>query len=143
VLVRVNDAEVVNATIRIEPAVVYITTLFGDAVLPHADIEVHNQRGGWKTKIHSDNNGYVEAELWQRGTFAVGVSSLPTVRIWTASKEISGQGGAQWELRVPDRRIRGQVLDAQSGLPVRDARVLLQTGSLDDNTLFIPVISDS
>jgi len=43
---------------------------------------------------------------------------------------------------MPDLRVRGRVLDAETGQPIADARVFLQTGGVAGAPMLIPIMTD-
>jgi len=85
----VKDGDIATAKIQIRPLVVEFKTLFGDAVLPDANVELHSDGGGWKASVRTDENGKAAGELWQQGMFTVAVRALP-MKIWATSKELAG-----------------------------------------------------
>jgi hypothetical protein len=88
----------------------------------HADAE-------WHGVVRCDDSGQASEEIWQPGQYLATVSRQPDVIGSTHQLEIAGDGRIRVDLNVPNRRIRGHVLDGRTGAPVAGARVVLASRS--------------
>ena len=122
--VRVDGASRQRVDIRIAPRRVEGTVLWGDRLLPEAALNFRHDDLGWTASIRTDAYGRFASELWQPGSYAVGVSRGALHNTYGLHAEL--RGGAV-TLVVPARQIRGRVIDAGSGRGIADADVVLRT----------------
>jgi len=135
VTVQAGQVSEVNATIA--PVSVEIETRLGDDILESANIEIIHQSAQWMGRLTSDEKGKVASEVWQPGELEAIMSRPPRVMAWRESQEIGEEKDLlQWIIRAADRRIRGRVLDAETGQPVKRAAVFLEMRGPDaENSL--------
>ena len=120
--VSVRDSEVAEATIVITPVAVEGEVTFDAAPLSSADVIFRTD--GWEAKLTAGEDGRFHEELWQTGTFKVGVFRDPLVRAWGTDWEVGADDPrVGLALHVPNRRVRGRLADARSGAAIADAFV--------------------
>ncbi|HKR62732.1 MAG TPA: carboxypeptidase regulatory-like domain-containing protein [Thermoanaerobaculia bacterium] len=119
---RVIERVTTEANVVITPLVVEGKVTFDGAPLSSASISVSSPGSAWIAKFDADDEGRFTEELWQAGTYKIGVTREPLVHIWGVDRELDGDGRVDLELAIPNRRVHGRVLDAR-GEPVGDARV--------------------
>jgi hypothetical protein len=91
----------------------------------------------WTAEAKTDDNGILETEVWQPGTLEAMVSRPPAIIGWKDDHDISGAGPVVWTIRAVDRKVRGRVIDADTGQPVDGAAVLLEMRGRDGETMFL------
>jgi Carboxypeptidase regulatory-like domain len=133
--VTIRDGETTDATASIEPAAVELDIRIGDKPAEAAKVELwFSQDRLWNATVTTGTDGRVHEQIWQRGTYLAYVSHAPQVRMWRASRELVGDGLTSWTINVPDRRVRGRVLDPK-GAPVVDALVEIRYTSAEGITM--------
>ena len=142
--VNVDDAAVSHSTVHIRPAVLDLTVKFDSQPLANADVEINHSPSPWHAIFHCDGSGHATQEIWQQGDYNFAVARKPDVTGWRHDERIESDGRIPLELNIPNRRIRGRVLDARTGAPPGSARVTLGSRSADGNALFnsVPTTSD-
>jgi Carboxypeptidase regulatory-like domain len=127
--VRVAEDEVAQSTLRIRPAAIDLHVTFDGAPLSRATVEAMHADAEWHGVVHCDEAGQASEEVWQPGDFFATVSRQPDVIGSTHRLEIAGDGRIRVDLNIPNRRIRGHVVDGKTGAPVAEARVILASRS--------------
>jgi len=125
--VGVSDGETVDVTAEIEPARLEVEVLRGDAPFAKAEIEILFENNLWRSKLTVDDRGQAIEEIWQNGRYLAIVGGT-----WDDDRRLEGGGTIAWKMNVPDRKVRGRILDAITGKGVADALVILElsrTGS--------------
>jgi len=107
--------------IAVRPLDVTISALLGDTVRENTVIDLAALRNLWRATINTGASGEYKGPLWQRGLFAANVH----LESWQffASRTIDARTEAAWDIVVPDRRITGSVVDADTRRPVPDAAI--------------------
>jgi hypothetical protein len=107
--------------IAVRPLDVTISALLGDNVRENTVIDLAALRNLWRATINTGASGEYKGSLWQRGLFAAHVH----LENWQffASRTIDTPTEAAWDIVVPDRRISGSVIDADTRRPVPDAGI--------------------
>lgn len=122
--VRIADAQVTDAYAEIRPLLIEGAVTFGGTPLGNAELEVRPRNGAWVAKVKAGDDGRFAEELWQGGDYAIAVVRKPLV--WTTRRTLSGEGRVEVALEVPNRIVRGRVVDAATGAPVEEATVTLR-----------------
>ncbi len=131
-VVALHEGEAQTRTIRIEPLSLDIEVRRGETPVS-AVVKVQSEGRRWSADLHTDSQGRIRAEAWQRGQFAFAVQLGETAPPLILLKEISGNSEASVRLDVPDRTIAGRVIDLDRKVPVPDAVVQLESVN-DDGT---------
>lgn len=120
--VLVDDGATATATVRIESARLELEVRRAGKPAPATNIELVFRDGDavWRTSVATDDRGQAVEEIWQAGPYLAFVSG------WSESKRLTASETISWTLDVPDRVIRGRLLDAATKQPVRDAVVFLE-----------------
>jgi hypothetical protein len=94
----------------------------GTEPLPHARIELESIDGHWKTNVVLDEEGQAEATVWQRGQVAYFLDSPAT----GAYGGVASLERDEVVFEIPDTRLSGRVVDAETGRGLREVTVTLQ-----------------
>ncbi len=121
---RVIDRATTDANVAITPVVLEGTVTFDGEPLASASVIFRADGYVWSGEVTTDENGRFTEELWQAGEYKISVTREPLVRIWGTDRELRGEGRLEVELEVPNRRVRGRVADARTGMPVGDVLVI-------------------
>src|SRR6185436_3874503 len=78
----------------------------------------------WRAEVTTDAAGRFAAELWQPGNVLVTASGGALKVSFTDIVELRG---GRFDFAVPDRQVRGRIVDAASGRGVPNALVFLRT----------------
>lgn len=134
--VTIRDGEVSTAEVAIEPAVVDFDVRYGGQQLGGASIEIDFGRRErlWKSALTVDAEGRATEEIWQRGYYTAAVRKLPLIKYSRAARAVERDGVNSWVIEVPERAIRGRVVD-ESGTAIGGARVELRSTAADQVTL--------
>ncbi|HEY0141627.1 MAG TPA: carboxypeptidase-like regulatory domain-containing protein [Thermoanaerobaculia bacterium] len=124
--VNVVSGKVAEASLQIRPAVVEIEATLGEKELASAEVMFGNLSGGWEETVLLDAKGRGIHEIWQQGDFDLLIVA-PAVRAWSTTMTITGDGRIPVAIRIPDRVVRGRVLDGGDNSPVAEAVVSLQS----------------
>jgi Carboxypeptidase regulatory-like domain len=115
--VEIRAGDLSEAVVRIEPVPLRIEVSHrGQPVA--ANLRVHFG-GRWDAQLTAAG-GVFEGELWQPGALAASVS-VGERGSFMAHKSIEGE--AEWRIEVPDRTIRGRVIDRATGAPLAGVAV--------------------
>ena len=120
---KVIDRVTTEANVAIAPVALEGIVTFGDEPLASASVVFRPDGYGWSGEVTTDQNGRFSEELWQTGAYQISVTREPLVRIWGTDRELKGEGHLEVRLDVPNRRVRGRVMEASTGKPVGDAVV--------------------
>ncbi|HEX8251564.1 MAG TPA: carboxypeptidase regulatory-like domain-containing protein [Thermoanaerobaculia bacterium] len=82
----------------------------------------------WKTELETDQSGRFDAEVWSAGDYAVAVSAGALAEPYMVMKRVS-PSDSHWRLVVPSRRITGRVFDAETGKPVTEVSLSVESTS--------------
>ena len=123
--VTVDAGSETAVPIAITSTIVDLQVLSGDKPQPNAVVRFEHSVYLWKGTIDCDDQGKSTTELWQGGKFWV----------FTQSKGIVVDGQLQTladdkrnsiEIHLPAHSLRGHVVDAASGAPIREANISLE-----------------
>ncbi len=117
-LTDVKVAEHENATkdVRIEPRSIKALVHKGSEPIAATDVSLTGGNGEWMTSIKTDDQGVFRAQAWDEGY--VGVSVQPSPSSHYATSEKIGSTDAEWDISIPERTIRGIVVDKETSAPV-------------------------
>jgi len=124
VRVRVDDAAPQRVNLHIAPRRVEGTVLWGRHPLADVTLNFRHDELGWTGSVISDAKGRFASELWQPGSYAVGVSRGALHNTYGLHATLRG---GPVTLVVPAREIRGRVVDAATRRGIADAQVILRT----------------
>ena len=130
--VTIREGEVATAEVKIEPAVVELGVRHACKPLGNATVNVDFGRKErlWRSNITVDAEGRATEEIWQRGHYIAYVKKLPAIKFSRATRDLGGDGVTSWVIDVPDRTIRGRVVD-ETGKAVAGAQVSLYATATD------------
>jgi hypothetical protein len=135
-LVNILDAEVKHVSIELVPVRLHVRARYQDEPLRQASVRFKNIDGRWGGRFDTDDEGEATVQLWQGGKASV---TLGAPSVFTApyieTRELTDGDDTDWFLDVPGREITGVVVDAATGEPIPDARVILQTNTADGGAL--------
>jgi len=133
-VVTLQEGEVKHVSIDLIPFRLNIRTRFKGEPLP-ASIRLRNMEGRWEGQLETDSEGETTTELWQGGETAI---TLGAPGVFTAPyferRKLPDGDDAEWIVEVPGHEITGIVVDAATGEPIPEARVILTTRSLASRT---------
>ena len=127
VIVGAGDAR--SADIVVDPIDVVGRVTLGDVPLADAVVVLKHREMQWRLAVLAGPDGVFHARLWQRGSFSYAVRSSTLASIYGDFVDIGGRPPFRWELRLPDRRIAGNVRDRVSGAPVAGAALQIDSVS--------------
>ena len=131
--VSIGEGDLTHASIRIEPLIATIQLRRGDAPVAAPVVTVMSDEGRWTSDIQVAADGEFKGEMWQRGTFVFAVKSREDGVPILLLDEVAGKDEATVRLSLPDRRLAGRVVEAESGQPIERARVVVESNN-DDGT---------
>lgn len=97
-----------------------------DKPLPGARIELSGE--AWRADLEADQSGRFNAELWSPGDYAVLIEASALPQPYLEMKRASASD-SHWRFVVPSRRISGRVSDAETGAPIGDASLFVDSTS--------------
>jgi hypothetical protein len=127
VVVAAGDERVVDLRIPIRFA--KIKVLRGDAAYANALVTLNSIASGWSSTLNTDANGELDTEVWEGGWYEVGVRDDANSAPFVGRLILEEQPAlpvSTLTIAVPDRRVRGRVLD-HDGAPVANALVTLRS----------------
>lgn len=135
-LINILDAEVKHVSIELTPFRLHLRARYQGEPLRQASIRLKSIDGRWGGRFDTDAEGEATVQLWQGGKTSV---TLGAPGVFTApyfeNRELPEGDDTEWLLDVPGREITGLVVDAATGKPIPDARVILQTETADAGSL--------
>lgn len=138
----VDEGKTTDLRMIIDPRELEITTAIGANALPGATVSLTSVKFNWRAALTTDANGRVVAEVWQPGDYLAAVKSdavgVPFVQMTT----IDDVENPFLTLRLPDRRIQGKVVDAETGAPLPGIQVGLESTRLDGMTTALRTTTD-
>lgn len=140
--VTVRDGQRSDVQITIHPRTIRIETRLGVNALGDADVEVRHLSARWTARMKTDETGLFETDLWQGGELEAIMSRMPAVHSWR-DRFVIDEDQTRWTIRAVDRKIRGRVVDAESGKPVEGAVVLLEMEREDGQALSMRAVASS
>ena len=117
--VDVAASETIDVAVR--PLNISIAAWLGDAIQERTAIDLRALRNLWRVTINTGSSGEYKGRLWQRGLVAANVHL--TDGEFHSSRTIDAEYEDAWDIKVPDRRITGSVIDADTRRPVPDTIV--------------------
>lgn len=124
--VHVADVPETLVAITIAPTMIDARVMHGSERLPHAHLVI-TQQTGLKGEATVDADGELRMTAWEHGTFLVQVEHEALPAPFQTLKELDDTSVAQWQLVVPDQRLVGHVVDAETGAGVPEATVQLES----------------
>lgn len=125
--VEIRDGQQSDAALTIHPLAVRIETRLGEQALGDATVLVTHASAQWTERLTTDADGVLKTNLWQPGQLNAVMSRHPNVHAWVDEQTI--EGDTAWTIRAIDRKIRGRVLDAETGQPLGGTAVMLEMHS--------------
>jgi hypothetical protein len=83
-----------------------------------AEVGFGSGNGEWFVTTRTDSGGRLELDAWFKGKVSITVD--PTDTHYTTSREVTAPLN-EWDIELPDRRIRGIVVDKTTGKPLPQA----------------------
>lgn len=102
------------------------TVEYREKPLENAVLELTGE--AWSAELRADQSGRFSAELWSPGDYAVLVQAPALTQPYGEMKRVSASD-SDWRFDVPSRRITGRVSDGESGRPIADASLLVESTS--------------
>lgn len=95
---------------------------------PLAGVNVHlvHRQQGWPAMATTDDKGEIHSVIWEQGLFFYDLQTAAGRAPVAGQLTLKGSPLISFAVDIPDRSIRGRVVDA-SGAPVANASVLLRT----------------
>ena len=122
--VNLGRGEKRHTTIAIHPAPVDWHVSLGGKPLGGTTLKISNLDVHWKAELHTDAAGHVAAELWQEGHALITATGGGLNAPYTDRAALHA---GRFDFVIPDRQVRGRIIDAASGRGVPDAAVFLRT----------------
>ena len=132
----VRDGEASAAEVTIAPAVVDLEVRFAGQQLGGVSVDINFGRRErlWQATVNVDAEGRATEEIWQRGYYTAYVKKPPLIKYSRAAHDLQRDGVNSWIIDVPDRSIRGRIVD-EAGKPIGSANVALYSTSHDQVTV--------
>jgi hypothetical protein len=112
-------------SVQVQPIVATIVVRDGGEPLTNARLRVDGRDLEWSAKLTTDGRGKAELMTWQSGRARVTVAAPPRISApYSETFELEGTK-AEWTIEIPRREIKGVVIDAGTGVPVKNAAVVL------------------
>ncbi|MEO6258742.1 MAG: carboxypeptidase regulatory-like domain-containing protein, partial [Thermoanaerobaculia bacterium] len=139
---KVDEGMTEELRMVIDPRELEITTAIGANPLPGATVSLTSVKFNWRATLTTNASGKVAAEIWQPGDYLATVKSdavsVPFVQMAT----IDDVERPSLTLRLPDRRIQGKVVDADTGASLPGIQVGLESTRLDGMTTALRTTTD-
>ncbi|HYR29530.1 MAG TPA: carboxypeptidase-like regulatory domain-containing protein [Thermoanaerobaculia bacterium] len=120
-----TDARVL--TITIEPFLLTGRVTLGGTALGAGGLLLKHREFHSRSPILLGDDGTFRVPFWQRGTFSYNVRGPALPTDYSFETELEGPSPGPLAIDIPDGRISGILREANSGQPVTDALVTLQT----------------
>lgn len=116
--------------LAIELPVHFVTARFTRGGAPFAGARVTAQKSGsgWRTAFIASAAGEVKSAVWETGTYHLGIRDDPAHAPFMTRLVLDGVGISKVSVDIPNRRLRGRVVDP-SEAPVAEATVVLRATS--------------
>jgi hypothetical protein len=101
----------------------------GGAPLARATLRMASREGDWVAEVATNEQGRLELPLWQTGEFSVGIGAPSLTALYPVDAHFAA-GTIDWNVDVPDRTVRGRVVDGD-GHPVAAAAAILRSVGTD------------
>jgi hypothetical protein len=111
---------------------------YRDKPLGGATIELNGD--AWRADLEADQSGRFNAELWSPGDYAVLVRAPLLAQPYGEMKRVS-PSDSNWRFEIPSRHITGHITDADTGKPIADASILVESKS-GETRWTRPVVAD-
>jgi len=141
-VVNVGENEVTAKEIRIEPFTAHIEVRRGEKPVPGAFVHLSGNADSWSSDVRAGDDGNYTAEAWERGPYGFAVRVSEAAPPLLILDDIQGKTEATVHLSVPDRKISGQVTDAESGAAVPKATIFVRSQNDDDTGGSLKVVAD-
>lgn len=122
--INLGSGEQRRAAISIHPVQVDGSASFAGKPLARATLAFSNVALHWRAEVTTDAAGRFTAELWQPASVLVTASGGALKASFTDTVELRG---GRFDFVVPNRQVRGRIVDAASGRGVPNALVFLRT----------------
>jgi hypothetical protein len=121
-----------RVTIAVHPATLDGRASFAGKPLAATKLSFTNVALHWRAEVVTDGAGHFTAELWQPGAAIVTASGGVLAASYSDTAELRG---GRFDFAVPDRQVRGRIVDAASGRGVPQAAVSLRSshGEIESN----------
>lgn len=130
--VKVEDSAKIERTIELEPLPLTVHIARGENAL-RASVKIINFEHRWSGTLSTDDAGDAGAEMWQQGKYIFLVQHTPEAPPFFKLDDVEGTDGARITLQLPDRTIRGRILDSSTGSPIPGATLWVNSEN-DDGT---------
>src|SRR5215213_5772723 len=102
-----------NATkeMRIDRHRIRVFVHEGRSALPATSLGLTGGNGEWQSTLTTDDQGRAETDAWFEGH--VGTSVVRPGHSRYSTNRNVGKEDAEWEIDMPDRRIRGTIVEKQ------------------------------
>jgi hypothetical protein len=125
-VVELKEGEDQVVAIRITPIQLRIRTRMGGDPLPGAHVTLRNADHFWQAKFNTDAAGEAAVVLWQGGPKVATVGGSRLSFPYHDRRTIGGEREQEdWTIDAPVTTVEGLVIDAETGVPISQARVSL------------------
>ena len=125
--VQVKAAEEVESALKIKALRLNIEVVRGGSPVPAALVETINHDHGWSASLTADGDGKITTNVWQTGDYLFAVRASPEAAPYGMLAAVEGDDESSVRLDLPDRAIRGRVLDGTTGKPIPAAAVRIES----------------
>ena len=120
--------EAERRTVTLEPDRISLSAKLrhGTDPLSPATLVVRELRSKWEGTAETNEDGRIETELWQQGTFVTSVKSSRFSPPFVTLQSAGSDATASWDILIPAASAEGKVVD-EAGAGIADAKVALRS----------------
>jgi hypothetical protein len=89
----------------------------GSKVLPEVALRFAGPNDEWTSAATTDSEGHFDFDIWEKSLVSLAVEMSTGARY--SSARLIGDAETEWDVDVPDRTIRGIIVDKASGRPAQ------------------------
>jgi hypothetical protein len=139
--IKIAEGENATKDIRLDPRTVKGFVHQGSAPMVQVALDFTGANGEWRSSVVTDDEGRFRSAAWKEGYVGIDVGR-PLPPKYSTDRRI-GPTDTEWDIDVPDRRIRGTVVDKETGHPVPVTHVDVSYRRGDSSGMFFLAAEES
>lgn len=140
--VVVRSGEETSEKITLDPVPLDIVVMRDNETVPYAKLDLSHMKPRWDTAIATDAAGHAKGDLWQQGLFVARVAQPGAGGMLITRRSVTGTNRIDWRIDLKGGTVSGTVVDAVEHFPVVQAKVMLQTDTLDSAQQHLQAVTD-